>query len=120
MHLRLTSAGLVREETDAQVIANLQRKGWEEFTPEPEPEPEPPIRRVWANNRAFWETFTAAEQNAIAAAIPGLSVTLAMWNGEVWSDDERIQTAMTALVGATVLTQERANEILTPPGLLTP
>lgn len=37
----LTIEGMMRQETDPAVIANLIRKGWTETTPLPEPEPEP-------------------------------------------------------------------------------
>jgi len=81
----------------------------------------PPTRRVWQTAADFWESFTAAEQVAVSAsdipAVRAIVVSLSVWQAEMWSDDPRVQAGFHALIQSGLLTDERANEILHPPGL---
>lgn len=81
----------------------------------------PPTRRVWQTAADFWESFTLPEQVAVSAsdipAVRALVVSLSVWQAEMWSDDARVQAGFHALIQSGLLTAERANEILHPPGL---
>lgn len=82
----------------------------------------PPVRRVWESAGDFWAEFTPAEQASISvSAVPDIAALRSfvyMWRGEVWSDSPRVQGGITALIAASLLTAERAQEILNPPGLI--
>jgi hypothetical protein len=81
----------------------------------------PPTRRVWQTAADFWASFTLPEQVAVSAsdipAVRALVVSLSVWQAEMWSDDPRVQAGFHALIQSGLLTEERANEILHPPGL---
>lgn len=81
----------------------------------------PPTRRVWQTAADFWASFTLPEQVAVSAsdipAVRALVVSLSVWQAEMWSDDARVQAGFHALIQSGLLTEERANEILHPPGL---
>ena len=73
-------------------------------------------RKVWATKAEFWEEFTEAEQLEImgstVAGIRLLDRQLLVWNGEVWSDDPRVQAGLSGLVAVGILTAERKAAIL--------
>lgn len=109
--------GQIVEESDPERIAHMTvQGGWVAKDP-PAPKPvQPSNRKVWPTNAHFWGEFTPAEQTAIAARPEGpiraLIVTFTVWPGEMWSDDERVQKAMQALVAVGAITPGRAEEIL--------
>jgi hypothetical protein len=76
----------------------------------------PAGRKVWATKAEFWGEFTEAEQLAImdstVAGIKLLDRQLLVWNGEVWSDDARVQAGLSGLVAVGILTAERKAAIL--------
>jgi hypothetical protein len=84
----------------------------------------PPIpeRKVWPNSALFLNEFTFEEQMAIASSnapdIRALSLVLAVWPGELWSNDYRLQTGMKSIVQKNIIPFERVNNILAPTGLL--
>lgn len=82
----------------------------------------PPVRRIWKSAGDFWAEFTSAEQALISgSAVPAirtLVVSLSVWQAEMWSDDPRVQAGFQALLDSGLLTFERANAILNPPGLI--
>lgn len=73
-------------------------------------------RKVWPTVADFYAEFTAAEKYAIqSSAIPSIVVArgdLAMWRGDVWSDNPDVLAGLNAMVKAKVLTVERRAEIL--------
>jgi hypothetical protein len=73
-------------------------------------------RKIWPNAAAFLGEFSMSELAAIELSanpiIAALRLVLAAWTADVWSDDERIQMGMDALVDAGILAQERADSIL--------
>jgi hypothetical protein len=75
-------------------------------------------RKTWPNSAAFLGEFSMPELAAIELSadptIAALRLVLAAWTADVWSDDERIQLGMAALVDAEIIDQERADEILAP------
>jgi hypothetical protein len=111
------------EETDAERIAHMTTYGgWVEMPPEPEPPPPPPpIRRVWQTAADFLAEFSQQEQLEISIsqipAVRALVLSLSVWPSEMWSDDARVQAGFHALIESGLLTEQRANEILHPPGL---
>jgi hypothetical protein len=76
----------------------------------------PPARKVWATASAFWVEFTAAEKLAIlGSSVPEIRLLdreLVLWQGELWSDDPRVQQGLAALVITGILTEARRDEIL--------
>jgi hypothetical protein len=76
----------------------------------------PPARKVWASGTDFWEAFSPAEQLAILTSqVDGIRLLdrqLVLWQGELWSDDPRVQAGLAALVQTGILTEERRGEIL--------
>jgi hypothetical protein len=76
----------------------------------------PDTRKVWPNAHAFWESFTPPEQLAILSSevdqIRLLDRALVLWQGELWSDDPRVQQGLDALVAIGILTESRRDEIL--------
>lgn len=115
--------GQIIEETDPERIAHMTTHGgWVQMPPEPDPPPPPPpVRRVWHDTSAFWSEFSQDEQLRISIseipAVRALVVALSVWQAEMWSDDPRVQAGFQALVQGGLLTRDRANEILHPPGL---
>lgn len=77
---------------------------------------QPAARKVWPSAAAFWESFTPTEQLAILSSavdeIRLLDRALVLWQGDLWSDDARVQQSLAALVAAGILTEERRAEIL--------
>jgi hypothetical protein len=135
--MQLTFKGQLRTETDAERIANLQRKGWVETTP-PEYDaathhaPEwvdgqwvsvaltadalaALARKTWPNAAAFLSEFSLPELAAISLStdptIAALRLLLASWPADVWSDDPRIVMGLAALVSAGIIDETRSAEI---------
>lgn len=79
-----------------------------------------PVRRVWPAGGHLWGEFTQQEQIALAMSqVPEIKVlvlALAYWPDQVFSDDHRVQQGFAALVQSGLMTAERANAILYPPG----
>lgn len=77
---------------------------------------QPQDRKVWPNAGAFWESFTPTEQLAILGSqVPEIRLldrALVLWQGELWSDDARVQQGLGALVATGILTEARRDEIL--------
>ncbi len=73
-------------------------------------------RKVWPSVQDFWEEFTDAEALAIqTSSAPEIIVArsrLAMWRGQVWSDDVRVTGGLAALEAAEILSEARVAEIL--------
>lgn len=96
------------------LLATALADGYE-YAPVP-----PPVRRVWETAGDFWAEFTHAEQASISvSAVPDIAALRSfvyMWRGEVWSDSPRVQGGISALIAANLLTAERAQAILSPPG----
>lgn len=76
----------------------------------------PAGRKVWPNASAFLAEFSIEEKAAISLSthpvIAALRLELLSWPGEVWSNDERIQMGMDALVEANILPEFRRQEII--------
>lgn len=74
-------------------------------------------RMVWSNASAFLAEFTMAELAAVQLStdptLAALRLILAAWVGEVYSDDARVQAGVAAIAGLEIITQERADAILT-------
>ena len=102
------------EGATVMLLATALADGYE-YAPVP-----PPVRRVWQSAGDFWAEFTPAEQASISvSAVPDIAALRSfvyMWRGEVWSDSPKVQGGITALIAANLLTAERAQEILSPPG----
>lgn len=73
-------------------------------------------RKVWKTSGDYLTEFTFEEMAAISLSqnptIAALRLLMASWAGEVWSDDPRVLAGLQELVLVGILTQERANEIL--------
>ena len=84
--------------------------------------PPVPNRKVWPNSALFLNEFTFEEQIYIASSnapdIKALTLVLAVWPGEVWSDDFRLQAGMKSIVQKNIVPHDRINNILAPTGLL--
>lgn len=102
------------ESATVMLLATALADGYE-YAPVP-----PSVRRVWESAGDFWAEFTPSEQASISVStvpdIAALRSFVYMWRGEVWSDSPRVQGGITALIAANLLTAERAQEILNPPG----
>lgn len=74
-------------------------------------------RKIWATKSLFWSEFSELEKVSILtsehAEVKVLYSELTMWTGEVWSDDPRITTGLSALVNLNILTESRKKQILT-------
>lgn len=74
-------------------------------------------RMVWPNASTFLAEFTMAELAAVQLStdptLAALRLILAAWVGEVHSDDPRVQAGVAVIVGLEIITQERADAILT-------
>lgn len=136
--MQLTYQQQLRSESDAVVIANLQRKGWVETVPPiydattqhaPEwingawvvrdktaEEIAAASAKTWPTKTEFWAEFTDAEKLSILdSTIPQIRLLdkeLTMWSGSIVSTDSRIIAGMAALVTAGTLTEERSTAIL--------
>lgn len=119
--------GQIVEESDPERITHMVTQGgWVEEEaplPEPPPEPPPPVRKVWQTGGHLWAEFSDPERVAIAASgvpeIKALVLALAFWPDQVFSDDPRVQSGFAALVATGLVSQQRADQILNPPGFLT-
>ncbi len=137
--MQLTYEFQLRSESDAAVIANLQRKGWVETVPPsydaatqhaPEwqngawvvrdktaEEIAADSAKTWPTKTEFWAEFTDSEKLAILdSTIPQIRLLdkeLTMWSGSIVSTDARIIAGMSALVTAGILTEARSTAILT-------
>lgn len=73
-------------------------------------------RKVWKTSSDYLLEFEFSEMAAIELSqnptIATLRLLMASWDGEVWSDDPRVLAGLQELVLVGILTQERANEIL--------
>lgn len=73
-------------------------------------------RKIWPTVADFYAEFTPTEKYLIqSSAIPSIVVArgdLAMWRGDVWSDNPDVLAGLDAMVKAKVLTVERRAEIL--------
>jgi hypothetical protein len=102
------------EGSTVMLLATALADGYE-YAPVP-----PPVRRVWESAGDFWAEFTPQEQASISvSAVPDIAALRSfvyMWRGEVWSDSPRVQGGITALIAANLLTTQRAQAILSPPG----
>jgi len=136
--MQLTYQQQLRSESDAAVIANLQRKGWVETVPPsydattqhaPEwingtwvvrdktaEEIAADSAKTWPTKTEFWAEFTDAEKLSILdSTIPQIRLLdkeLTMWSGSIVSTDSRIIAGMAALVTAGILTEARSTAIL--------
>lgn len=74
--------------------------------------------RKWPSAQEFIEEFTMSERAAISLStdsqIAALRFTLSTWRAEVHSDDQRVIQGRIALVGAGIITTERADQIFGP------
>ena len=62
-------------------------------------------RKSWDNSSMFIQEFTLTEMAAI-------SLLLSTWFGEVWSDDPRVQSGLSALISSGIINEARRDEIL--------
>lgn len=115
--------GQIIEESDPERIAHMTAQGGWIAKDQPviiPEEPAHPVRRVWPTGGHLWEEFTQQEQIALAMSqVPEIKVlvlALAYWPDQVFSDDHRVQQGFAALVQSGLMTAERANAILYPPG----
>jgi len=73
-------------------------------------------RKVWNSRVEFWNEFTVQEKIAIAAStndmVKYFFAELTIWNGEVWSDDPRVQQGLDLLVAEQIITPQRRADIL--------
>ena len=73
-------------------------------------------RKVWNSRVEFWNAFTVQEKLAIASStndmVKYFFAELTIWNGEVWSDDPRVQQGLDLLVSEQIITSERKQQIL--------
>jgi len=76
-------------------------------------------RKVWPSVAEFYAEFWDTEQYGIQTSTsPSIIVArgqLAMWRGDVWSDDPRIVGGLDALVAAGIIDAERRAQILQSP-----
>ena len=73
-------------------------------------------RKIWATVADFYAEFTGTEKYLIqSSTVPAIVVArgdLAMWRGDVWSDNVDVLAGLDAMVEAGVITAERKIEIL--------
>ena len=73
-------------------------------------------RKIWPTVADFYAEFDPTEKYLIqSSAIPSIVVArgdLAMWRGEVWSDNSDVLAGLDAMVKAKILTAARRAEIL--------
>lgn len=73
-------------------------------------------RKVWNSRVEFWNAFTVQEKIAIAAStndmVKYFFAELTIWNGEVWSDDPRVQQGLDLLVAEQIIDSSRKQAIL--------
>lgn len=115
--------GQIIEESDPQRILHMTTQGgWISEDLHSHEPPPPPVRRVWNTGGHLWAEFSRDERIALAACnvpeVRALVVDVAVWPGEIWSDNQHVQEGFRGLVAAGLLSPERANQILNPPGLI--
>lgn len=73
-------------------------------------------RKIWPRVADFYAEFTPTEKYLIqSSTIPAIVVArgdLAMWRGDVWSDNADVLAGLDAMVKAKILTAARRAEIL--------
>lgn len=73
-------------------------------------------RKVWADAKDFMDGFGLEEMALISLSsnpiIAALRLLLSTWLGPIWSDDERVEMGLNALVTDGIITEERREEIL--------
>lgn len=72
--------------------------------------------KIWLSRVEFWNEFTVQEKIAIAAStndmVKYFFAELTIWNGQVWSDDPRVQQGLDLLVSEQIITPQRRIDIL--------
>jgi len=123
----LTFQSQIRAEDDPARIETLARKGWAILPPRPgegyewdgetwvAPEVQPE-RKIWPTVTQFWGELPEQARHQIALSddpnVVVLRTDLAMWRGEVWSDDERVTGALLFLVLLEILSEQEMESIL--------
>jgi hypothetical protein len=73
-------------------------------------------RKSWDNSSLFIQEFTLTEMAAISLSqdttVAALRLLLSTWFGEVWSDDPRVQSGLSALISSGIINETRRDEIL--------
>jgi hypothetical protein len=73
-------------------------------------------RKSWDNSSMFIQEFTLTEMAAISLSqdttVAALRLLLSTWFGEVWSDDPRVQSGLSALIDSGIINEARRDEIL--------
>jgi hypothetical protein len=73
-------------------------------------------RKSWDNSSMFVQEFTLTEMAAISLSqdttVAALRLLLSTWFGEVWSDDPRVQSGLSALISSGIINETRRDEIL--------
>lgn len=73
-------------------------------------------RKIWPSVQEFYAEFSGLERYAIQSTTdPAVVVArgdLAMWRGEIHSDDERVIAGLAALVGDGIITGSRRDSII--------
>jgi hypothetical protein len=73
-------------------------------------------RKSWDNSSMFVQEFTLTEMAAISLSqdptVAALRLLLSTWFGEVWSDDPRVQSGLSALINSGIINEARRDEIL--------
>lgn len=76
----------------------------------------PPDRKTWPDAKAFLQEFGLDEMALISLStnpiIAALRFLLSTWLGEVWSDDERVEMGLDALVSEGIIDEDRRDEIV--------
>ena len=74
------------------------------------------VRKSWDNSSMFIQEFTLTEMAAISLSqdttVAALRLLLSTWFGEVWSDDPRVQSGLSALISSGIINEARRDEIL--------
>jgi hypothetical protein len=72
--------------------------------------------KTWPSRVEFWNELTQQEKIAIAASTSDMVkfffAELTIWNGEVWSTDDRVIQGLNLLVTENIITQQKCDEIL--------
>ena len=73
-------------------------------------------RKSWDNSSMFIQEFTLTEMASISLSqdptVAALRLLLSTWFGEVWSDDPRVQSGLSALINSGIINEARRDEIL--------
>jgi hypothetical protein len=72
-------------------------------------------RKIWNNKTDFWNEFSIQEKIIISNSnnqmLKFFLTELSIWDGEVWSDDERVITGLNILLSENIISQERIIQI---------